>query len=212
MRKTKIEALKTKEHLMLAALETFYKKGIARTSLNEIAQAAGVTRGALYWHFKNKEDLFDALFQRICDDIESCMQQDLESNAGECWPNFRLTLLKFFQRLENNSMHYKFHNILFLKCEHTEQNEAVIAMANKHQLLWREKITTILSASIRQSALPEDLDIDMAVIFLNSMLDGLIWRWFTSPQSFDLGTTAPRMVEIALDNLQNHPQLRKQAN
>ncbi len=76
MRKTKTEALKTKEHLMLAALETFYQKGIARTSLNEIAQAAGVTRGALYWHFKNKEDLFDALFQRICDDIENCMQQD----------------------------------------------------------------------------------------------------------------------------------------
>ncbi len=44
MRKTKTEALKTKEHLMLAALETFYRKGIARTSLNEIAQAAGVTR------------------------------------------------------------------------------------------------------------------------------------------------------------------------
>nr|ADO32809.1 truncated multiple transferable resistance repressor [Neisseria gonorrhoeae] len=62
MRKTKTEALKTKEHLMLAALETFYRKGIARTSLNEIAQTAGVTRGALYWHFKNKEDLFDALF------------------------------------------------------------------------------------------------------------------------------------------------------
>nr|AMP19664.1 truncated MtrR [Neisseria gonorrhoeae] len=52
MRKTKTEALKTKEHLMLAALETFYRKGIARTSLNEIAQTAGVTRGALYWHFK----------------------------------------------------------------------------------------------------------------------------------------------------------------
>lgn len=76
MRKTKTEALKTKEHLMLAALETFYRKGIARTSLNEIAQTAGVTRGALYWHFKNKEDLFDALFQRICDDIENCIAQD----------------------------------------------------------------------------------------------------------------------------------------
>jgi len=40
MRRTKTEALKTKEYLMLAALDTFYKKGIARTSLNEIAQAA----------------------------------------------------------------------------------------------------------------------------------------------------------------------------
>lgn len=82
MRKTKTEALKTKEHLMLAALETFYRKGIARTSLNEIAQAAGVTRGALYWHFKNKEDLFDALFQRICDDIENCIAQDAEDAEG----------------------------------------------------------------------------------------------------------------------------------
>lgn len=82
MRKTKTEALKTKEHLMLAALETFYRKGIARTSLNEIAQAAGVTRGALYWHFKNKEDLFDALFQRICDDIENCIAQDAANAEG----------------------------------------------------------------------------------------------------------------------------------
>lgn len=65
MRRTKTEALKTKEYLMLAALDTFYKKGIARTSLNEIAQAAGVTRGALYWHFKNKEDLFESSFMQL---------------------------------------------------------------------------------------------------------------------------------------------------
>lgn len=97
MRKTKTEALKTKEHLMLAALETFYRKGIARTSLNEIAQAAGVTRGALYWHFKNKEDLFDALFQRICDDIENCIAQDTEDAEGGSWAVFRHTLLHFFR-------------------------------------------------------------------------------------------------------------------
>lgn len=110
MRKTKTEALKTKEHLMLAALETFYRKGIARTSLNEIAQTAGVTRGALYWHFKNKEDLFDALFQRICDDIENCMSKDTENNAeGQSWAVFRRTLLHFFERLQSNDIHYKFH-------------------------------------------------------------------------------------------------------
>ena len=211
MRKTKIEALKTKEHLMLAALDTFYKKGIARTSLNEIAQAAGVTRGALYWHFKNKENLFDALFQRICDDVETCMLQDWENKDEERWTTFRLTILGFLTRLENNSMHYKFHSILFLKCEHTEQNKAVIAMVHKHQKLWHEKINTILHESIRQQALPEDLDIGMAVIFIKSSIDGLIWHWLSSPQPFDLSEAAPRMVEIMLDNLQNHPQLRKQA-
>lgn len=153
MRKTKTEALKTKEHLMLAALETFHQKGIARTSLNEIAQAAGVTRGALYWHFKNKEDLFDALFQRICDDIENCMHQDAADSNEQEWPLFRRTLMHFFTRLQTNDIHYKFHSILFLKCEHTEQNAAVIDIADKHQSIWREKITEVLTKSIAQHAL-----------------------------------------------------------
>lgn len=210
MRKTKTEALKTKEHLMLAALETFYQKGIARTSLNEIAQAAGVTRGALYWHFKNKEDLFDALFQRICDDIENCMHQDATDSDEQEWSLFRRTLMHFFTRLQTNDIHYKFHSILFLKFEHTEQNAAVIDIADKHQSIWREKITEVLTKSIAQHALSEDLDTDMAAIFIKSMLDGLIWRWLSSDKSFDLAQTAPRMIDILLDNLKNHPQLRKQ--
>lgn len=211
MRRTKIEALKTKEYLMLAALDTFYQKGIARTSLNEIAQAAGVTRGALYWHFKNKEDLFDALFQRICDDIESCMKEDSNNNNEQAWPSFRLTLIRFFERLQHNDLHYKFHSILFLKCEHTEQNEAVIAIAKKHQSLWREKIVAVLTDAIQQKALADNLDIDMAVIFIKSSLDSLIWRWLSSEQGFDLAQTAPRMIEIIIDTLENHPQLRKQS-
>ena len=77
MRRTKTEALKTKRISHACRIGYVLSEGIARTSLNEIAQAAGVTRGALYWHFKNKEDLFDALFQRICDDIESCIKRRL---------------------------------------------------------------------------------------------------------------------------------------
>ena len=50
----------------------------------------------------------------------------------------------------------------------------------------------------------------MAVIFIKSTLDGLIWRWLSSDKSFDLAQTAPRMIDILLDNLKNHPQLRKQ--
>ena len=209
MRKTKTEALKTKEHLMLAALETFHQKGIARTSLNEIAQAAGVTRGALYWHFKNKEDLFDALFQRICDDIENCMHQDAADSNEQEWPLFRRTLMHFFTRLQTNDIHYKFHSILFLKCEHTEQNAAVIAIARKHQAIWREKITAFLTEAVENQDLSGDLDKEMAVIFIKSMLDGLIWRWLSSGENFDLGKTAPRIIEIMMDNLENHPQLRR---
>ena len=56
MRKTKQEALQTRNNLLEAALIVFYDRGVAQASLDEIAKTAGVTRGALYWHFKNKED------------------------------------------------------------------------------------------------------------------------------------------------------------
>lgn len=53
MRKTKSEAEKTRQHLLDAALEVFWRKGVTSASLQEIAEEAGVTRGALYWHFAN---------------------------------------------------------------------------------------------------------------------------------------------------------------
>ena len=53
-RRTKEEALATRHALLDAAERVFGRRGVARTSLVEIAEEAGVTRGAVYWHFKDK--------------------------------------------------------------------------------------------------------------------------------------------------------------
>ena len=58
-RRTKAEAEQTREQILDAAETVFLRRGVARASLEEIAKAAGVTRGAVYWHFRNKADLFD---------------------------------------------------------------------------------------------------------------------------------------------------------
>ena len=94
------------------------------------------------------------------------MHQDAADSDEQEWSLFRRTLMHFFTRLQTNDIHYKFHSILFLKCEHTDQNAAVIDIAHKHQSIWREKITEVLTKSIAQHALSEDLDTDMAVIFI----------------------------------------------
>ncbi|WP_373741210.1 TetR family transcriptional regulator [Neisseria sp.] len=209
MRKTKVEALKTREHLMLAALDTFHKKGVARTSLNEIAQNAGVTRGALYWHFKNKEDLFEALFQRICNDIDSCMAEDLSNEADNVWESFRMSLMKLFLRVESNSLHNKFYNILYRKCEHTEQNEAIISIMSKYQTLWNEKLHDILNDCIAQHSLDPALDIDAASVYIKANITGLQYQWLNAPYSFELNQMAARIIPMMLDNLKNSPMLRK---
>lgn len=70
-RKTKQQALETRQHILDVALRLFSQQGVSATSLAEIANAAGVTRGAIYWHFKNKSDLFSEIWELS------------ESNIGE---------------------------------------------------------------------------------------------------------------------------------
>ena len=65
VRRSKEEALATRASLLDAAEQVFLKQGVAGSSLNDIARAAGTTRGAIYWHFKDKADLFNAMMDRV---------------------------------------------------------------------------------------------------------------------------------------------------
>ena len=64
VRRTKAEAAVTREQLLDAAERVFRERGVASTTLGEVAAAAGVTRGAVYWHFRDKADLLGALCER----------------------------------------------------------------------------------------------------------------------------------------------------
>ena len=75
VRRTKQDAEITRNQLLDAAENVFNEKGVARTSLAEIASAAGVTRGAIYWHFKNKADLFHAMLERVKMPIDQMIDQ-----------------------------------------------------------------------------------------------------------------------------------------
>lgn len=61
MRRTKEDMLKTRETILSVALDCFLEKGFEATSLVEVASKANVTRGAIYWHFENKQDLYRAV-------------------------------------------------------------------------------------------------------------------------------------------------------
>ncbi len=76
---TKEQAEKTRENILRGALKTFSEKGLAKTRLEDIAKDVGVTRGAIYWHFKNKLDLFSELFKKTLKVVLSDARKILES-------------------------------------------------------------------------------------------------------------------------------------
>lgn len=209
MKKTKAEAQKTRTYLLKAALNTFYVKGVSRASLNEIAQNAGVTRGALYWHFRNKEDMFEALFQSLFEDVSTQLEHDIENRSPNIWESLELSVIDIFCRLETDESLRKFFNILHTKCEYTEQNHAIIKIMRIHHDMWQRQLTSVMTISQEQGRLPEDLDVRLSVIHLMSVISGLMQTWLNMPEQFRVSDTARHIIPAALYSLIHSPHMRK---
>ena len=94
MRRTREEALETRQGLLAAAIRVFSDRGLEATRLEDVAEQAGVTRGALYWHFTNKEDLLvtlldfyeERLLQRVIQFVSDPRHQGLSlGQRGRVW-------------------------------------------------------------------------------------------------------------------------------
>ena len=194
MRKTKTEAQKTRQHLLDAALEVFWRDGVTRASLQAIAQEAGVTRGALYWHFKNKEDLFETLFeQQYADFFAAFNDQTLRDNQ-DVWTHLQHNLTAMFETLATRESKHKFCNVMFSKCEQTAGNETITELACRYHRLFQKQIAYALQLSREQGRLPENTDIELAAIYLESSLVGLIKIWIDEPERFDLIAKSKRVI------------------
>ena len=102
MRRTKEESEKTREDLLNAAVRIFSEKGVARSTLDEIAKAAGVTRGAVYWHFENKTQIFEALHERLHRPFVDMILEDLEKDHPEPMVQLRNLCIQIMLDLEKN--------------------------------------------------------------------------------------------------------------
>ena len=88
-RRTKHEAQATREHLLDMAEQVILARGLSRTSLQDIAQAAGLSRGAIYWHFADKVALFNAIMDRVDLPLEQALalaQEGLQPAAAGALP------------------------------------------------------------------------------------------------------------------------------
>ena len=90
MRRTKEEAAVTRATLLKTALAVFSATGYAAATLDDVAKAANVTRGAIYWHFKSKADLYNTLVQEYSARGNAVVQQAVAEGG---------TLIEILQRI-----------------------------------------------------------------------------------------------------------------
>ena len=78
----------TRKALLQAARELFAERGYANTPTQEIVERAGVTRGALYYHFRDKTDVFRAVFEDISLSVIAQVTSAVQAAQGDLWERF----------------------------------------------------------------------------------------------------------------------------
>ena len=101
MRRTKEEAAITREQLLKKALAVFSKKGYAATTLEDIAREAEVTRGAIYWHFGSKAELYNTLIREYSD-RGSTIMQEAAAEGGTLLDILRRIFVQQLQAIEED--------------------------------------------------------------------------------------------------------------
>lgn len=71
----------TKETILNTALELFNSQGLAKVKLRTIANKMGISQGNLNYHFKKREDVIEALYFRLVDNINQNMDNNYESTS-----------------------------------------------------------------------------------------------------------------------------------
>jgi len=194
-RRTKMEAEQTREQIIDAAEELFLTRGVARATLEQIAQAAGVTRGAIYWHFRNKTDLFDAMYCRVHDPVEDLVSQSLaleDEGAIEALRNFCVQSLLSLAR---DRRRRRVYSILFHHCEFVdglqESNQRLIAI--QHRGL--ASMEALFRRAREQGSLPNVCPRLAAITIHTSML-GLYFDYLREPDAYDLEKEAAPLVDL----------------
>lgn len=207
VRRTKEEALETRNRILDAAEDVFYARGVARTSLSDIAQAAGVTRGAIYWHFRNKADVFAAMCERVKLPMET-MCTPLGVEADDPLGELRTVGNFLLRQLVEDAHWRKVFEIMFNKCEFVEDTSPILKRQQESFEEGMAHLTSIIEQATRRGRLPADLDIPLAVAHFHATFNGIMGDYLFYPDVSSLATKRERLLDACIDTLKYAPSLR----
>ena len=197
-RRSKEDALATRNTLLDAAERVFLAQGVAGTSLNDIAVAAGTTRGAIYWHFRDKADLFNAMMDRVVMPLQSALESVQEPPGGDPLPRLKKALRSALRQTVADPQTRRVFEVATHKVEYVD---SLCAVRERH-LRTRERVLEQFRRALLQSAEVRALRLAIpgavAAQGLHALIDGLIHDWLLDPASFDLEATGSRTIDAYL--------------
>ena len=200
-RRSKQDALATRNHLLDVAEHVFLAQGVAGTSLNDIAVAAGTTRGAIYWHFQDKADLFNAMMDRVALPLQQALSLVEAAAEEDPLPALKKAVRLALRQTVTDPQTRRVFEVATHKVEYVDSLCAVRQRHLKIRSLWVERFRQALRQSAAARGLRLPLPASAAAHGLHALLDGLVQNWLLDPQEFDLEAVGMKAMETFLRGL-----------
>lgn len=200
-RKKKEDAQKTRRQLIEAAIVQFATRGVANTTLTDIAEAAQVTRGAVYWHFSSKAEIFNAIWEQQQPLREIIRDRLSLSENDDPLLMLREQFITGLQYIAHEPRQWALLQILYHKCEFNSDMISECEIRNRIGLSEQSLRITLEKCRARNSLSPQ-VNIDLAVIVLHGFFSGIIKNWLMDSDSINLYQQATALVDNIMATLQ----------
>jgi TetR/AcrR family acrAB operon transcriptional repressor len=200
-RRTKEDALATRDSILDAAEQLFVKQGVSGTTLQHIATAAGVTRGAIYWHFLDKGAMFNAMMERVKMPLESAMLLFDQANPADPIEALRESMMRVLRMTVEDPMARRVFEIATLKMEFTDELNTARERRKQNQSSWMARTETRIREGVANGRVKPGVEPYAVALGLWAILDGLLRAWLLDPQEFDLVKLGAQIIDTHLESL-----------
>ena len=203
-RRTKADAQTTRNNLLDAAEQLFQSRGVSHTSLNDIATAAGTTRGAIYWHFKDKADLFNAMMERVTLPLEQTLTAAYAEQATHPVVEIRSAMQDALRLIATDAQTRRVLQIATHQVEYTADMGAVLERHLSVHGGCVERNHAALQRAFAARGQPPPMALDFAARGLQVLVEGLVHQWLLNTEAFDLQANGRAALDVYLRGLGLH--------
>ena len=185
-RKTKAEAEETREKILDAAEQLFFAHGVMQTSLEQVAEEACVTRGAIYWHFSDKVALFKALHERVRLPQEDMVERAVADGHPDPLGLLEQIALDSTKTITTDPRLMRVYAILLVRCEYVGEMAEALKRQQDADAVMRANLVRIFTMADENGSLSPNWTPEVSARVFESMIMGLWADWLRYGQRFDL--------------------------
>ena len=192
MKRTKEAAAETRKSILDAAEQVFFERGVSRSTLEQVARAAAVTRGAVYGHFQNKSDLFNAVVERVRMPMESAVHRLLETS--DTLEGLEHLCAAALTEVHEDERLRRVYTILLLKCEHTEDMDNLIKREHAAKEDMTRSLTRFFSRLHKAGRIITAREPRVLALALYAYMLGLHTDYLRSPERYRMPDDAETLA------------------